>query len=197
MSMNEEKKEEDLYVQQLKEDLVDLKGYIEEFLVFLPIPVCSVNPLGVIVDANKMFYDFLGYKRGEEIEGETVLRTESLFENKKKWEILESRIYKREIIKREEMVILTKDKKKIQVSLSASYREDGSGNLIGYFLAFIDISETKKLQEGLEDEVKKRTIELEKRVKELEKFHKLVVGREIKMIELKKEIKKLKEEKEN
>lgn len=197
MSMNEEKKEEDLYVQQLKEDLVDLKGYIEEFLVFLPIPVCSVNPLGVIVDANKMFYDFLGYKRGEEIEGETVLRTESLFENKKKWEILESRIYKREIIKREEMVILTKDKKKIQVSLSASYREDGSGNLIGYFLAFIDISETKKLQEGLEEEVRKRTIELEKRVKELEKFHKLVVGREIKMIELKKEIKKLKEEKEN
>ena len=82
--MNEEKKEKDLYVQQLKEDLVDLKGYIEEFLVFLPIPVCSVNPLGVIVDANKMFYDFLGYKRGEEIEGETVLRTEYLFEDKKK-----------------------------------------------------------------------------------------------------------------
>jgi len=54
--------------------------------------------------------------------------------------------------------------------------------------------ELKELTEGLETEVKRRTGEVRKRMKELESFHKLAVGRELKMIELKKEIKRLKEE---
>lgn len=53
--------------------------------------------------------------------------------------------------------------------------------------------ELKEFAEGLEDEVKRRTKEVYGRMEELEKFHKLTVGRELKMIELKKEIKKLKE----
>lgn len=52
--------------------------------------------------------------------------------------------------------------------------------------------ELRELAEGLEDEVKRRTKELRERLEELEKIHKLAVGRELKMIELKKEIKKLK-----
>lgn len=46
----------------------------------------------------------------------------------------------------------------------------------------------------LEEKVKERTKELREKIEELEKFHKLAVGRELKMIELKEEIKKLKEE---
>lgn len=59
----------------------------------------------------------------------------------------------------------------------------------------------RTLAESLDVEVKKRTKELQERIDELEKFHKLTVGRELKMIELKKslrqaqeEIKKLKKE---
>lgn len=52
--------------------------------------------------------------------------------------------------------------------------------------------ELKELTEGLDEQVKERTKELQERVAELERFQKLVVGRELKMIELKKEIKKLK-----
>jgi len=63
---------------------------------------------------------------------------------------------------------------------------------MGYFFAFSDITEVKALQENLEKKVEERTKELQRRVEELEKFHKLTVGRELKMIELKKEIKKLK-----
>lgn len=44
---------------------------------------------------------------------------------------------------------------------------------------------------GLEGKVEKRTVELQERVDELERLHKLTIGREIKMIELKKEIKEL------
>jgi len=52
--------------------------------------------------------------------------------------------------------------------------------------------ELRLLAESLEEQVKQRTRELEKKIKQLEKFQKLVVGREMKMIELKKEIQKLK-----
>lgn len=64
--------------------------------------------------------------------------------------------------------------------------------------------ELEELTKTLDQKVKKRTEELEegknileKRVDELERFHKLTVGRELKMSELKKEIQKLKEEIEN
>ena len=44
----------------------------------------------------------------------------------------------------------------------------------------------------LEEKVKERTGELQERVDELERFHKLIIDRELKMTELKEEIKKLK-----
>jgi len=46
----------------------------------------------------------------------------------------------------------------------------------------------------LEEKIKEAIEELQKKVEELEKFHRLTVGRELKMIELKKEIERLKEE---
>lgn len=46
---------------------------------------------------------------------------------------------------------------------------------------------------SLEEKVKERTKELQKRLEELERFNRLVLGRELKMVELKKEIKELKE----
>lgn len=46
--------------------------------------------------------------------------------------------------------------------------------------------ELEVMAQSLEEKVRQRTKELETKVKELEKFQKLVVGRELKMIELKK-----------
>jgi methyl-accepting chemotaxis protein len=54
--------------------------------------------------------------------------------------------------------------------------------------------ELKEIAERQEETIKKRTKEIQERVGELERFHRLAVGRELKMIELKEEIKKLKEE---
>lgn len=63
-------------------------------------------------------------------------------------------------------------------------------------------SELWEEREGLEEKVKERTQELEKerkelakRIAELERFHRVAVGRELKMRELKKEVGKLKKEK--
>jgi len=48
----------------------------------------------------------------------------------------------------------------------------------------------------LEEKVQQRTEELQERVNELESFHKLIIDRELKMIELKDEIKRLKVKKQ-
>jgi len=56
--------------------------------------------------------------------------------------------------------------------------------------------ELKELAESLEEKVKERTKETQERMADLEKFQRLAVGRELKMIELKEEIKKLKEKSE-
>ena len=52
----------------------------------------------------------------------------------------------------------------------------------------------EELAQGLDERVKEKTKELQERVAELEKFHKLTVGRELKMIELKEELEKLKKD---
>lgn len=66
-------------------------------------------------------------------------------------------------------------------------------------LAMEDITKQIKLEEQLKEytkrlteEVARRTAELEVRVKELERVNKIMVGREMKMIELKAELEKLK-----
>lgn len=54
--------------------------------------------------------------------------------------------------------------------------------------------ELEELTEGLEEKVKERTKELQKRISELERFRRVTIARELKMIELKKDIKRLKKE---
>jgi hypothetical protein len=54
--------------------------------------------------------------------------------------------------------------------------------------------ELRELAESLDEQVKERTKELQEKIAELERFSRLAVGRELKMIELKEEIKKLKKE---
>lgn len=54
---------------------------------------------------------------------------------------------------------------------------------------------TKELEEiasNLDEQVKERTEDLEKKMKDLKRFQNLSIGRELKMVELKKEIKKIK-----
>ena len=55
--------------------------------------------------------------------------------------------------------------------------------------------EIKKHEHELEKQVEKRTKELQDKIEQLEKFQRLTVGREIKMVELKKQLEELKKKK--
>ena len=184
------KNKEKTLVKSLKEDLGDLERYIKEFSAFLPLAVCTVNPLGIIININQAFQNLAGYG-ATEIVGELAI---NLFLDKKEAETFEKTVFKEKIVRTGELILLTKDKKRIPVSVSASVREDETGNIIGYFLAIFDISGFKKLQEELEGKVRERTRELQGKIEELERFNRLAVGRELKMVALKEKIEKLKEE---
>lgn len=170
------------------EELEELERYIEELSTFLPLPFCIVNPSGVILNINQTFTDLTGYNNLEII-GEKM---NHLFDKKKEAGDLERRILKEGLVKNQEMTLITKSKVPVIVNVSGSVRKDREGNFIGYFLAFSDISELKKLQKELEQKVEERTRQYKEKMEELEKFNKLAVGRELKMVELKQEIEKLK-----
>ncbi len=74
------------------------------------------------------------------------------------------------------------------VLYNASVYKDVNGKVLGVFAAARDVTPLKKAELELADQ---RTRELE-RLAELERFQKLTVGRELKMIELKKEVAELK-----
>jgi PAS domain S-box-containing protein len=162
----------------LLEDLTLLEGYLRDLFSFLPMPVCLVSSIGIILEANPAFEEISGYKI-EELVGKPI---EEIFE-KEEIEELTKEIFKKGWVKGRETSILTKEKRKIPVSVFAMLRKSEEREIIGYFLGFFDLSEIKKTE-----------TELRNRLEELEKFRRVTIGREIKMIELKEEIEKLKNE---
>jgi PAS domain S-box-containing protein len=93
-----------------------------------------------------------------------------------------------------------KDGSRIDVSLNVSAVRDETGKIIHSRSVWRDITERKeiedeihRLNEELEQRVAERTAELEKKTSDLGKFNRLFVDRELRMVELKKEIKKLRE----
>ena len=71
----------------------------------------------------------------------------------------------------------------IDVLYNASVYRNAGGNVLGVFAAARDVTEQKQAQAEIAQQAK----ELD-RLAELERFQRLTVGRELKMIELKKEI---------
>ncbi len=91
------------------------------------------------------------------------------------------------------LTIRHKDGRLTDVLYNASVYKDTRGNVLGVFAAARDVTARKRAEDELAEQ---RRRELD-RLAELEKFQKLTVGRELKMVELKKEIAELKRENED
>lgn len=181
----------DQEVKKLKEVIDELEWYIDDFSTFLPLAVCTLNPLGVVVNINKAF-EILTGKEDLEVVRELA---EGLFKEKGEFKKILEKAKSKKAVQQKELVLISKDKKEIIVSVSVSLREDKGGLFEGYFVALTDITELKKLQTNLESQVAEKTKELQEKLRALEKFTQLTVGRELKMVELKDKIKEIEKNK--
>ena len=179
------KKEQDDKLEVLLEDLASLESYIKDLFSFLPSPVCLVSPLGVVLEANPAFERVAGYQTVEVI-GEPI---EKFFDQKEIDSLYQATV-KSGFAQAQEIHIITKDKKVLPVSAAANLRRNEGKEIIGYFLSLFDLSSIKKYENDLQ--VAKKSLEI--RVRELEKFQALTVGRELKMLDLKRENERMRKE---
>jgi PAS domain S-box-containing protein len=168
---NKNDSEKEILIKQLSQNLEDLERFLRDLWHFLPLPLCYVNPLGIILEANFALGEFFK-KNPEELIGEKV---EIIFLDKKKAKSLHQKIFKEKKISEEVEIVLEKEEEKI-VKVSATAREDEKGNIIGYYLAFSDITELKTFQVELEKRVTQRTKEIEKKKEEIEGSRKALLN---------------------
>ena len=133
---------------------------------------------GVFIDVNKMFTEVCGYSRKEVI-GKTSIQLK--FFTKKTWQQLTENIRDNEVIKNMEVDFILKGRRHIKCLFNAQIVEiNQEPNL---FSTFMDITEQKRTAELLLKEMAR-----------LELTNEHMVDRELRMVELKREIARLEEE---
>ncbi|PJC47800.1 MAG: hypothetical protein CO034_01250, partial [Parcubacteria group bacterium CG_4_9_14_0_2_um_filter_35_11] len=197
---------------------IDYREILETIFKRLAELVIVTDKEGLILLTNEITLAKLNFKE-EEISSQNI---SNFFKTKEAWPSLKEKLKKQGEALEEKLVFLTKEKEEIPFLTSISQAKEGIilvGRDIKELLSYqeklkeevekrtkelkeaktiLEVkvkARTKELQEladSLEEQVKQRTKELQKRVEELERFHRLTVGRERRMIELKKEIEDLK-----
>lgn len=157
-------------------DLEIIHDYLERLWDFLPNPICDINGALIIINVDKSFLKFFGYKK-EEIIGESI---EKIFYEKEEFDSFKKELSKNEAISQKDFILVTNKGKIVPAAVFVSPKKV-EGIIISYLVAFLDLSEIKEKEKQLQD-----------KIKQLEFFQKLAEGRELKMVELKKEIEGLK-----
>jgi len=164
-------------ITKLRETTVS-KDYVDNIIRSMIDILIVVDPDGKIRTINPVTVELLGYKE-EELIGKpvTTIFVEEVtpFKSTRMKKLIEGGS-----IKDYDMTYRAKSGEKVPVSFSSSVMKDKDGNIICIICMARDITERKRMEE-----------ELKKRMRELEIFQKVAVGRELKMIELKKRIKEL------
>jgi len=197
----------DITERKISEELIEKeKEKAERYLNLAGNIIIALCPKAKITMLNKKGYEVLGYNQGELIGKdwfETCIQEEKRADVKKIFrKIMQGNL---KIAEHSENPVITKQGDKRIISWHNSVLKNDKGDITGILSSGTDISDNKKAEaeikrytKELETMVRERTKKLSKsneelkgRLDELERFHKLVVGRELKMIELKKNIKKL------
>ena len=149
-------------------------------------PLVTISWEGKITDVNEATVKMTGVPR------EKLIGTEfsSYFTEPEKARKAYLQVFAQRFVWDYPLTILAWDGRQTDVLYNASVFKDARGNVIGVFAAARDVTAQRKLEAEV---VEQRGRELD-RLADMERLHRLAVGRELKMIELKKELEQLKEE---
>ncbi|OFZ15522.1 MAG: hypothetical protein A2X86_12750 [Bdellovibrionales bacterium GWA2_49_15] len=147
-------------------------------------PLVTINPEGKITDVNEATAKVTGRPR-EELVGSDF---SNYFAEPEKAREGYQQVFAKGSVSDYPLTIRHRDGRQTDVLYNASVYKDVRGKVLGVFAAARDVTAQKRAEREVGEQ---RTRELA-RLAELERFQKLTVGRELKMIELKKEIEELK-----
>jgi PAS domain S-box-containing protein len=163
-------------IEQLEQELFELENYISDLWEAFPIAMAYVNPLGIVMDADKALAGFLGCDRVDIIGN----RLDAYLTDQPALAKLYQETLARGSVSNWEGVLRKANGQAVPVSLATMARKDPAGENIGYFITFSDLTTIKDFQ-----------AQLENNLSELKQFNDLAVGRELRMIELEKEVDEL------
>ena len=139
----------------LQNDISDLERHVEELNEFLPIAFCVTSTQGAIVDCNRHFSLLTGYS-SDDVLGKNI---DMFLKNKKDFQFFVTHTNKHASLKNFETALMDTKGTAVRVLVSTSCRYDNEDNLLGYFLAFNDITGLRKIETSLiESEKRYRSI---------------------------------------
>ena len=146
-------------------------------------PLVTISPEGKITDVNEATVKVTGVLRARLIGTDFSI----YFTEPEKAREGYRQVFARSFVTDYPLTIRHRGGRLTDVLYNASVYKDATGNVLGVFAAARDVTAQKRAEAEIAEQ---RNKELE-RLTELERFQKLTVGRELRMIELKKEIEEL------
>jgi PAS domain S-box-containing protein len=143
----------------------------------------AISPEGLITDANEATVKVTGIPRVELI----GTAFSECFTEPEKAKTIYQLVFERGMAVDYPLTMRHRDGTLTEVLYNASVYRDAGGKVLGVFAAARDVTNQNRAQKEIAEQ---RVTELD-RLAELENFQRLTVGRELKMIELKKEIEQL------
>ncbi len=173
---------------KVEAELRESKAKLESIFDSSPNSITVTDLEGNIVECNQATLNAHGFSSKDEVFGKSAF----MFIAEKDYQIATENMKKtleQGVIKNVEYTLCKKDGGEFSGELSVSVIKDTSGNPTGFVAITRDVTERRKADEILQGAKEK----LERKIDELERYKKLTVGRELKMVELKNRIKELEE----
>jgi len=169
---------------QAEEQLLSASQYARSLIEASVDPLVTISPEGKITDVNEATIKVTGVPR-EELIGTDF---SNYFTEPEQAREGYQQVFAKGSVTDYPLTIRHRNRQLNEVLYNASVYKDARGHVLGVFAAARDVTAQKRAEAEIAEQ---RSKELE-RLAELERFQQLTVGRELKMIELKKEIEELK-----